>query len=66
MPLTKLVNLSTGLEDGSTANVVHSLASAAKIPPVSPGKQVMADLLQNRFLNLKASIQFKGISNYIQ
>lgn len=65
MPLTKLVNLSTGLEDGSSANVVPSLASAAKIP-VSPGKQVMADLLQNRFLNLKASIQFKGISNYIQ
>ena len=55
-----------GLEDGSDANIVHSLASAAKIPHVSPDKQVMADLLQNRFLNLSASMQFKGISNYIQ
>lgn len=49
MPLTKLVNLSTGLEDGSSANVVPSLASAAKIPSVSPGKQVMADLIQKDF-----------------
>lgn len=49
MPLTKLVNLSTGLEDGSSANVVPSLASAAKIPRVSPGKQVMADLIQKDF-----------------
>lgn len=55
-----------GPEDGSSANKGHSLASAAKIPHVSPDKRVMADLLQNRLLNPNAPVQFKGIPSYIQ
>lgn len=54
-----------GPEEGSSANIGHSLASAVKIPYVSPDKRVMADLLQNRLLNPNASMQFKGISSCI-
>lgn len=37
----------------------YSLASASEIPHVSPDKQVMADLLQNSFLNLNTSMHIK-------